>query len=240
MHRYFLAIAILFTIGNTCLAQTHVMHDHTKYDLRVQRSEIKEQVITTDKKFLIIETVAMFYIKPKDVPFIHKKTGPMYATQLVPDIVHAKVHAVFGKYADSEIMSVKREDILAQLQENVQKELTPYRIQLASLQLTSIGYIPSVMQAITQKMISEEDKYRAENERKAAEIRLAAQKSAEIAKAERNAIISKGLDTKILQLRYIEALEKLAESPNAKIVIFGNGEVALPSFSPGKQTPKKK
>ena len=44
----------------------------------------------------------------------------------------------------------------------------------------------------------------------------------------------RGLQQSYLQLRYIEALEKLALSDNSKVVVLGNGEVVLPSFDEDK------
>ncbi|MBN2714343.1 MAG: hypothetical protein JXX14_00735 [Deltaproteobacteria bacterium] len=240
MRRYLLALAILLLTGNTCLAQTHTTYDNTQYDLRVQRTEIESQVITSDKKFVVIKASALFYINKKDVPYIHKTLGPKYATGMVPDTLYGETHALFGSHTEQEIFSAQREKLLLQLQTNIQNKLTPYRINIRNVNLTSIGYIPQIMNAIAQKMIAEQDVYRAENESKAAEIRQEIQKKAEIAQAERNVIIAKGLNQKLLQLRYIEALEKLAESPNSKIVVFGDGEVAMPSFSPQTQKPPKK
>ena len=47
-------------------------------------------------------------------------------------------------------------------------------------------------------------------------------------KATANRILSASLTARILQERGIEATLKLAESPNAKIVIIGSGENGLP------------
>jgi prohibitin 1 len=46
--------------------------------------------------------------------------------------------------------------------------------------------------------------------------------------ADYQAIISQGLNDKVIEWRGIEATEKLAESPNAKMIIVGSGQNGLP------------
>ena len=41
-------------------------------------------------------------------------------------------------------------------------------------------------------------------------------------------IVAQGLSHEILELKGIEATQKLAESPNAKIVVIGNSKNGLP------------
>jgi regulator of protease activity HflC (stomatin/prohibitin superfamily) len=102
----------------------------------------------------------------------------------------------------------------------------------------SIEYPPEVKQAIIAKHASEEQLEAARIDSQTASLRWEAQKKEVEAKAEINAAISKGLDLKILQLKYIQALEKLANSSNGKIVVYSNGELQLPLFE--KIAPKKK
>jgi regulator of protease activity HflC (stomatin/prohibitin superfamily) len=46
--------------------------------------------------------------------------------------------------------------------------------------------------------------------------------------ADSQKIISDGLTNKVLQLRTIEATEKLAQSPNSKIIVVGSGNSGVP------------
>jgi hypothetical protein len=46
--------------------------------------------------------------------------------------------------------------------------------------------------------------------------------------ADYQAIISKGLNSEVIEWRGIEATEKLAEPPNAKMIIIGSGKDGLP------------
>ena len=46
--------------------------------------------------------------------------------------------------------------------------------------------------------------------------------------ADYQSIINKGLNTQVTEWKGIEATEKLAESPNSKVVIVGSGKDGLP------------
>jgi prohibitin 1 len=46
--------------------------------------------------------------------------------------------------------------------------------------------------------------------------------------ADYQAIISKGLNNQVIEWKGIEATEKLAESPNSKVIIVGSGKNGLP------------
>ncbi len=50
------------------------------------------------------------------------------------------------------------------------------------------------------------------------------------AEAERNMILDKSLTEKVLQLKYIETLNNLAKSPNAKVIIFSDKKMNIPKM----------
>ena len=46
--------------------------------------------------------------------------------------------------------------------------------------------------------------------------------------AESQKLLTQGLSDKVLQMRAIEATEKLAQSPNTKAIVIGGGQDGLP------------
>jgi regulator of protease activity HflC (stomatin/prohibitin superfamily) len=71
----------------------------------------------------------------------------------------------------------------------------------------------------TQKLDFELEKARKEAERKKIEAR---------GNAEAQSLLSKGLTEQVLKLKAIEATQKLAESPNSKVIIIGGGKDNMP------------
>ena len=54
--------------------------------------------------------------------------------------------------------------------------------------------------------------------------------------ADFQAIVSKGISPELLKWKGIEATERLADSPNSKLVIMGNGKDGLPVILNGAGT----
>ncbi len=90
-------------------------------------------------------------------------------------------------------------------------------------------HLPPVVQTAIQTKLQEEQK--------ALEMRFVLDRTRQEAERKRieaagiadyQATISKGLSDKILSWQGIEATEKLAESPNAKVVVIGSGKEGLP------------
>lgn len=54
--------------------------------------------------------------------------------------------------------------------------------------------------------------------------------------ADFQAIVSKGISPELLKWKGIEATERLADSPNSKLVIVGNGKDQLPVILNGAGT----
>lgn len=236
--RIFLTLLVL-TMTTVAHAQMKTTYQNTSYILGVQKINTSSKVLTSDMAVLKTKIVAMIFIKKADVAKIHTTLGPNFATHIVPDIVKSEVGTVFSGYSAKEVVSSKRSEIRQILIQKVKKRLMEYQIQLKDLYISSIALPGSMEAAMLDKMVALEKRETQKHEYERAKAKLAHQKEAMEYQAQINAIISNGLDEKILLLKYIEVLEKLALSPESKVVVFGNGEVALPAVSPLKFKTKK-
>ena len=89
--------------------------------------------------------------------------------------------------------------------------------------------MPNAIKAgIENKLVQEQEALEYEFRLQKAEQEAERQRIDAAGKATANRILSASLTARILQERGIEATLKLAESPNAKIVIIGSGENGLP------------
>ncbi len=86
----------------------------------------------------------------------------------------------------------------------------------------------TIQAAIQEKLKAEQEnqrmKFVLEKQRQEAERKRIEAKGI----ADSQKIISDGLTNQILQLRAIEATEKLAQSPNSKIIVVGSGKGEVP------------
>ena len=94
--------------------------------------------------------------------------------------------------------------------------------------LRKIGLPPVVANAIQEKLRREQEaeqmKFVLQKEQQEAERkRIEAQGIADFQK-----IVAQGISTQLLEWKGIEATEKLATSPNSKVVVVGNSKNGLP------------
>ena len=101
-------------------------------------------------------------------------------------------------------------------------------IQLNEVLVRDVTLPPTIKDAIERKLKQEQESLEYEfrlvtAEKEAEKVRIEAQ-----GKADANRILSASLTDKILQDKGIDATLKLAESPNAKVVVVGSGDDGLP------------
>lgn len=193
------------------------------YDLRVQ--EMKEDLAVLSNNGLDLKVDASVRYRP-DAPKIfelHTQTGPRYADILVGPIVRSEARKVFGRYAPEEIYSSKREQIEKEIYDEVTRALAGKHVIVEAILVRDVGLPEAIRQAIADKLAEEQrsqkmrftlDKERQEAERKQIE-------AEGIAKYQ--SIVRQGLTEEYLRLKGIEITEKLAQSPNSKIILVGSG-----------------
>jgi regulator of protease activity HflC (stomatin/prohibitin superfamily) len=126
------------------------------------------------------------------------------------------------------LYSSGRHEIQDKVREELDQTLRKMGIIIESVMLKDLELPESLSKAIEQKAKAEQEsvmmefvltKEKQEAERKAIEARGI---------ADFQKIVSEGISDQTLRWKGIEATEKLVSSPNAKIIIMGNGKGDLP------------
>ena len=147
---------------------------------------------------------------------------------LVGPVVRSEARKVFGRYQPEEIYSTQREEIERQIYDEVLKALAGKHVVVEAMLVRDVELPETIKIAIADKLAEEQrsqkmkftlDKERQEAQRKQIE-------AEGIAKYQ--IIVRQGLTPEYLQYKGIEATEKLAPSPNAKIVMVGSAKSGLP------------
>jgi regulator of protease activity HflC (stomatin/prohibitin superfamily) len=229
---FFLVVLFMSAFG---FAQTKVTHQKSTYLLTVQHQSYQMNVVTSDRALLEVAATAYFFIDKADVAKVHETLGPGYADIAVPDVVKSEISKTMGRHSFEEIVSTKRDEIEGSILKSVHERLAKYHVQLSDLRFTDILPPESVQKAIQARMVAEQNLLAEKHRLKAAEMKLEAEKKEEAERAKINNIVASGLQKRYLQLKYIEALEKLALSENSKVIVLSGGKVALPSFEQIKE-----
>jgi len=198
------------------------------YDTRVH--EMKEQLTVLSSNGLTLRVDASVRFRPDVEKLFQLQTqiGPDYDQKLVAPVVRSEARKVFGRYQPEEIYSTKREEIELQIYDEVTRALQGKNVIVEAVLVRDVVLPESIQNAIADKLAEEQrsqkmrftlDKERQEAQRKQIE-------GEGIAKYQ--SIVRQGLTREYLHYKGIEATEKLAQSPNAKIVIIGSPQGGLP------------
>jgi prohibitin 2 len=206
------------------------------YDTRVQQKTEKLDVLTRDGLQITAEVTIRFRLRPDSLGAITAYAGPQFVDSLLMPSVASVVRLEAAKQSIDEVYSTSRatleQTVLVSIRQVV-SDLIPANlhsgreIDIEDFRIRSIILPPSVQTAIENKLnqfqLSQQYKYiitREEQERERKQI------EAQGIKAFQD-IVSSGISENYLRWKGIDATLKLADSPNAKIVIIG-GKEGLP------------
>ena len=200
--------------------------------------DIKEEISATSKEGLALEIdISIQYrIDPAKAGNVYQNIGTD-EREIVISRFRAIAREIVAGYPAEAVYSTKRQEISLQLREKLRLYITPLGFVVDEALLRNVKIPETLQEAIQQRLKAEQEnlqmqfilaKEKQEAERKRIEAK---------GKADAQKILAEGLTPAILQLRTIEATEKLSLAPNSKLVILGNGQntsLILPSDSAPK------
>src|SRR5580704_10020017 len=224
------------------------------YDLRLQSTSQTFNAISKDGVSMSVQVSIRYQLQHNSVAVLHKFIGPDYFATVISPEIGSQTRQVISQYTAEEVYT-SREAIQAEIHDSgqkalgaslnklVQPEAQPYhrllqgRIPLPDSPLPSIQLPPAIVAAINRQTEQyyqiQEYKYRVERE--AQESKRKQIEANGIAAFQRT--VSQGISESYLRWRGIEATLALAQSPNAKIVIFGTNKDGLPLILGNVDTP---
>ena len=176
---------------------------------------------------LNLDVSLQYKLDPQKAANVYKTIGTS-EKQLVISRFRSTIRSIIAQYPASAVYSTKRQEVARKINEQITQELLPLGFVVEEALLRNVKMPDTIQKAIQEKLKAEQenqrmtfvlDKQRQEAERKRIEARGI---------ADSQKIISDGLTNKVLQLRTIEATEKLAKSPNSKIIMVGSGKGGVP------------
>lgn len=202
------------------------------YRYEVSEKTIEETMDVLDKNGLNInvDVTVRFHPKYDKIGEIQENFRGDYENRLVRPETRSTVRQVMGRYTAEEIYSTKRPEVEAAIKEETREVLGAEgnEVEMKSLLIRSIKLPDQIEAAIKNKLTQEQEalayQFRLEKEKSEAERK----KIAAEGEARANDIINSSLTPNLLKMRGIEATQKLAESPNSKVVVVGSGEDGLP------------
>ncbi|MDH7913931.1 prohibitin family protein [Winogradskyella sp. SYSU M77433] len=200
------------------------------YVYEVRRQEIFEKMKVLSSNGLDIQLDASAWYKPdeRNLGKLHQEIGENYLQRIILPTIRSAARSVVGRYTPEQLYSSKRDAIQREIFEETKKIVDDQYIVLDEVLVRDVTLPPTIKDAIERKLKQEQESLEYEFRLVTAEKEAERQIIEAQGKADANKILSASLTDKILQDKGIEATNKLAESPNSKVVIIGSGESGMP------------
>jgi len=204
------------------------------YKTQLQEREELLDVLSSDGATIQLE-VSVWYrpIIPK-LDSLQISIGPGYYDVIVAPALRGLARQVGGRYKPEEIYSTKREEISTAIVKSMDSLMMAKFINIDNTIIRNVVLPKKISDAINMKLTADQEQQRMEF------TLLKEQQEATRKEIEANGIrkfqqiVSAGLTKDFLRWKGIEATEKLAASPNAKVVVIGNAADGLPIILGGQ------
>ena len=182
------------------------------------------RVLSADGLEVIIDLTVLYRVLPNEAPRILKEIGSDYKNTIVRPITRTKIRDNAVYYDAVALYSTKRDELQGRIFKGIEKDFKDRGLVLEQLLVRNITLPQSVKVAIESKINAEQDAQKMQfvlqkETQEAQRKRVEAQGIADYQK-----IINTGLSEQQLQYEMIKANKEIALSPNAKIIIMGNGK----------------
>jgi regulator of protease activity HflC (stomatin/prohibitin superfamily) len=196
----------------------------------VKTQEIKEVMDVPSKEGMTVslEISALFHLNPDKAAEVYKSVGENYVEIILEPQFRSVARGVTAGYEAKALYTSEREMLAQLLLKDLEKLVEPRGVTVESTPLRRIGLPAGLTASIEAKLQAEQQsqqmqfvltKEKQEAERK----RIEAQGISDFQN-----IVARGISDQLLRWKGIEATEKIAQSPNTKVVIIGAGKDGLP------------
>jgi regulator of protease activity HflC (stomatin/prohibitin superfamily) len=196
----------------------------------VQTQELMEKAEVPSQEGLIVELECslLYRLDPAKAADIYKTVGSDYPHIVVEPQIRSALREITASYEAKALYSSQRDKISTEIFTLFNRMSRDRGIIADAVLLRKIGLPPVVANAIQEKLKREQESEQmkfilAKEQQEAERKRIEAQGIADFQK-----IVASGISAQLLEWKGIEATEKLAMSPNTKVVVIGNPKSGLP------------
>ncbi len=198
------------------------------YEVRQQELTEKMKVLSSNGLDIQLEATAWYKPKTDELGKLHQTKGINYLDRVLKPALRSATRSVVGRYTPEQIYSSKRDVIQEEIFDETKKIIESQFIQLNDILVRDVTLPAAIKDAIERKLDQEQQSLEYEFRLITAKKEADKQRIEAQGKADANRILSASLNDKILRDKGIEATLRLAESPNAKVVIIGSGKTGMP------------
>jgi regulator of protease activity HflC (stomatin/prohibitin superfamily) len=205
------------------------MADVVKFSIQTKEHKETMQVLSREGLTINLEISVLYRLNPDSAAQVYKTIlgGDFEGIVLVPQF-RSISRAVTASFQASALYSTEREQLAVSIQNELGALVAKRGIIIESTPLRNVGLPPQLTEAIETKQRADQESQRmqfilAKERQEADRKRIEAQGISDF-----QTIVARGISDQLLRWKGIETTEKLATSPNAKIIVIGGGKDGLP------------
>ncbi len=197
----------------------------------IQTKEHKEtmQVLSREGLTIGLEISVLYRLNPDSAARVYKTVaGGDYETIILIPQFRSISRAVAASFQASALYSTERERLGVAIQEELARTVASRGVTIETTPLRNVALPVQLTEAIEQKQKADQESQRMEfiltkEKQEADRKRIEAKGIADF-----QTIVAAGISEQLLRWKGIEATEKIAQSPNTKVIIVGAGKDGLP------------
>ncbi len=197
----------------------------------IQTKEHKEtmEVLSREGLTIGLEISVLYRLNPDSAARVYKTVaGGDYETIILIPQFRSISRAVTASFQASALYSAERDQLGLAIQEELARIVAPRGVTIETTPLRNVALPVQLTEAIEQKQKADQESQRMEfiltkEKQEADRKRIEAKGIADF-----QTIVAAGISEQLLRWKGIEATEKLASSPNTKVIIVGGGKDGLP------------
>ncbi len=200
-----------------------------KYSIQTQEHKEAMQVLSREGLTIGLEVSALYRLNPDSAARVYKTVaGGDYQTIILIPQFRSICRAVTASFQASALYSTERERLGLSIQEELARTVAPRGVTIENTPIRNVALPTQLTEAIEQKQRADQESQRMEfiltkEKQEADRKRIEAKGIADF-----QTIVAAGISEQLLRWKGIEATEKIAQSPNTKVIIVGAGRDGLP------------
>jgi len=199
-------------------------------ELTVRTQEKKEtaSVPSSEGLMMTLEASLLFHLDRDRAADVYQRLGGDYVSKIIEPTLRSAIREATSSHGANALYTGEREQVAREIETNLSSQLAARGIAVEKVLLRDIQLPESLKRSIELKQAAEQEslamQFKLQKEKQEADRkRIEAQGIKDF-----QTIVAQGITPGLLEWKGIEATEKLATAPNAKVVIVGNQKNGLP------------
>ena len=196
--------------------------------VRTQEQKETASVPSSEGLIMTLEASLLFHLDKDKAADVYQRLGADYQIKIVEPTLRSSIREATSSHGANALYTGEREQVAKEIESNLASQLASRGIVVEKVLLRDIQLPEALKRSIELKQSAEQEslamQFKLQKEKQEADRkRIEAQGIKDF-----QTIVAQGITPGLLEWKGIEATEKIAASPNSKIVIVGNQKNGLP------------